>query len=198
VADFGNNRIQVFKLNCEFVSTFGKCGYKDGEFDDLSNLLLSSTGLLFVCDQENKRVQVFDTKHDHQFQYSFAHGRYISDLTLNATEDKLFAVDCVCILVYTPQGQFLHSIAVDPACCGLDISSICSTPDGHLLVGSKASSTLLSVYHEDGTLVYGGNSTDYAELMEHAKDFDRNLTTAVHHTNNGQIVVFHKLKIVLL
>ena len=103
----------------------------------------------------------------------------------------------MCILVYTPQGQFLHSIAVDPALCGVDIFSICSTPDGHLIVGSKASSTLLSVYNEDGTLVYGGNTSDHAELMERAKDSDE-LTTAVHHTNNGQIVVFHKLKIVLL
>ena len=90
---------------------------------------------------------MFDAKHDHQFQYSFAHRKIIVDRTLNATEDKLFAVDRVCILVYTPQGQFLHSIAVDPAHCGLFITSICTIPDGHLLIGSIALSTLCYSYN---------------------------------------------------
>ena len=198
VADRYNHRIQVFQFSGEFVTTFGTEGSKDGEFDEPLQLLLSSTGLLFVCDLNNKRVQVFNTQHDNQFQYSFAQGRSITDLTLNAMEDKLFAVDSEYMLVYTTQGQFLHSIAVDLARCGVVIYSICSTPDGHLLVGSTASSTLLSVYHEDGTLVYGGNTSDYTELIECAKYSHDKLTTAVHCTRNGQIVVFHELKIILL
>ena len=198
VVDNGNHRIQVFKLSGEFVTTIGTKGSGDGEFDEPFRLLLSSTGLLFVCDLGNKGVQVFDTKHYHLFQYSFGQGRFVLDLTLNATEDKLFAVDFMSILVFTPQGHFLHSIAVDPLHCGLFISSVCSTPDGHLLVGSLTSSGLLSVYHEDGTLVCGGNTSDYTELLECVKDTDDKLTTAVHYTRNGQIMIFHKLKIILL
>ena len=106
VADNGNDRVQVFTLDGEFVTTIGTKSNGDGEFNELTRLVLSSTGLLFVCDTGNKRVQVFDTQRNHQFQYSFGHGKVISDLKLNVTEDKLFAVDGAFILVFTPQGEF--------------------------------------------------------------------------------------------
>ena len=88
VADSGNDRVQVITLTGEFVSTIGTKGNGDGEFmiNPLARLLLSSTGLLFVCDTGNKRVQVFDTQRNHQFQYSFGHGKFIVDLALNATQ----------------------------------------------------------------------------------------------------------------
>ena len=193
VADCGNDRVQVFKLSGEFVTTIGTEGSGDGEFDGPARLLLSSTGLLFVCDTGNKRVQVFDTQHNHQFQYSFGHGKLILDLTLNATEDKLFAVDGVCILVFTPQGQFLRSIAVDPNCCGLLVCSICCTSDGHLLVCNVYSQIFLSVHHKDGTLVCGGNGKNKEVIkciLDDKDQPDHSLT--VHVRRNGQIMAFYQ------
>ena len=197
VADYGNNRVQVFKLSGEYVTTIGTKGSGDGEFSHPTRLAVSSTGLLFVCDVGNQRTQVFDTQQK-QFQYSFAQGKVIMDLTLNATEDKLFAVDCACIQVYTPQGQFLHSIAVDPTRCGVFTISICSTPDGHLLVGTYVSPTFLSVYHEDGTLVASGDNGMSKILQEMDSDEFIGCTSALNATRNGQIMAFYNSKIVLL
>ena len=177
----------MFKLSGEFVTTFGTKGNGNGEFDDLTGLTLCSTGLLFVCDHGNKRVQVFDTQQDHQFQYSFGHGRFILDLTLNATEDKLFAISGSCILVFTPQGQFLYPIAVDPVYCDLSPMSICYTPDNHLLVGCFMSSSLFSVLHEDGTLVCH-IKFDLSQLVDKSKDTDFS-TNAVHMRRDGQTMV---------
>ena len=148
VADYHNNRVPVFTLNGVFVTTIGNIGNGDSEFNGPTKLLLSSTGLLFVCDTGNKRVQVFDTQHNYQFQYSFGHGKVIIDITMNASEDKLFGIYGACILVFTPQGHYLHSIALDPY-SGVLRFFICCTLDGHLLLGNCFSSNFLSVYHED-------------------------------------------------
>ena len=190
VADRDNSRIQVFKLSGEFVTTFGTEGSGDGEFSKPVGLALSSTGLLFACDIGNKRVQVFDTQQNHQFQYCLAQGKFILDLTLNATEDKVFAVDGVCILVYTPLGQFLYSIAVDSIQCGVSVMSICSTPDGHLLVGTYVSSLFLSVYHGDGTLVCGGDHENDAIVKWVMENEVPDNNFVVHFMNNGLIVTF--------
>ena len=189
VADSGSNHVQVITLSGEFVSTIGTEGNGDGEFNRPTRLLLSSTGLLFVCDTGNKRVQVFDTQRNHQFQYSFGHGKFTADLTLNATEDKLFAIDGTQLLAFTPQGEFLHSIAIDP-CSSMFPLSICCTSDGHLLLGTYCSSILFSVYHEDGTLVCAGENI-CSELTDLVMN-DTNLPhgTYVVHTRNGQIMVF--------
>ena len=189
VADNGNNRVQVITLTGEFVYTIGTEGNGDGEFNGPARLLLSSTGLLFVCDTGNKRVQVFDTQRNYQFQYSFGHGKFIVDLSLNATEDKLFAVDGTHILAFTPQGQFLHSIAIDP-CSGVFPLSICCTSDGHLVLATYCSSILLSVYHEDGTLVCAGENI-YDEVIDSImKGVNLPRGTYAVHTRNNQIMVF--------
>ena len=136
---------------------------------------------------------MFDTQQNHQFQYSFAQGKFIVDLTFNGTEDKLFAVDGVCILVYAPQGQFLYSIAVDPVHCGLLVASICSTPDGHLLVGTKVSSNFLLVYHEDSTLVCDcENNENFTK-----DDFEFQSTCTICITRNGQLYSMSKIIISL-
>ena len=192
VADYDNNRVPVFTLKGVFVTTIGNKGNGDGEFNGPTRLVLSSTGLLFVCDTGNKRVQVFDTQHNYQFQYSFGHGKVVVDLTLNASEDKLFGIYGACILVFTPQGQFLHSIALDPYSDVLPFS-ICCTLDGHLLLGNCFSSNFLSVYHEDGTQVcgHGGGNIQYEIAHDLIRnEFMLNSTYAVHSTRNGQIMVF--------
>ena len=196
----GCNRIQVFKLSGEFVTMFGTEGKEDGEFDQPNGLALSSTGLLFVGDLGNQRVQVFDTNQNNKFLYSFGQDKPLYNhikLALNATEDKLFITDrSSSVEVFTPQGQFLHSLILDPSQCGVIPFCVHCTPDGHLLVSTLVSTSFLSVYHEDGTFVTAPNRKrdPFKFFLENADGpyTEDNFAGAIHMRKNGQIVIgFH-------
>jgi tripartite motif-containing protein 2/3/tripartite motif-containing protein 71 len=60
VSEWGGNRVCVFTLEGEYVSSFGKEGSEPGEFNFPRGLAVNDSGLLYVCDGENNRVQVFN------------------------------------------------------------------------------------------------------------------------------------------
>jgi len=198
VEDCGNHRIQVFKLSGQFIAMFEIECKGEGEFDGPNELALSSTGLLFVGDSGHHHVKVFDTKQDNKFLYNFGQDKLLHNyicLSLNATEDKLFVVDGgSSVKVFTPQGQFLHSLLPDPSQCGTIPLCITCTPDGHLLVAALLSTRFLSVYHEDGTVVITSDR-EWNPLLWLLDKYKPNInctTTAVLMRKNGQIVIgFH-------
>ena len=59
VADSGNNRIQIFTSDGNFLRSFGNWGSGSGEFKGLEGVAISSYGNILVCDRENHRIQVF-------------------------------------------------------------------------------------------------------------------------------------------
>ena len=60
VCDTGNNRIQVFQLNGNFVGKFGTSGSNLGEFKSPWSVAVLSNGRIVVCDVNNYRVQIFE------------------------------------------------------------------------------------------------------------------------------------------
>jgi hypothetical protein len=58
VADSGNDRIQAFDANGNFVSAFGTSGSGNGQFDNPQGLAVDSTGNIIVADNGNNRLQV--------------------------------------------------------------------------------------------------------------------------------------------
>jgi tripartite motif-containing protein 2/3/tripartite motif-containing protein 71 len=60
ISEWGGNRVCVFTLEGEYVSSFGKEGSEPGEFNFPRGLAVNDSGLLYVCDGENNRVQVFN------------------------------------------------------------------------------------------------------------------------------------------
>lgn len=58
MADSGNDRIQVFDENGNFVSTYGEPGIGEGEFNDPQGLALDADGNVLVVDSANDRVRV--------------------------------------------------------------------------------------------------------------------------------------------
>ena len=60
VCDTGNHRIQVFKLNGEFVAKFGTRGSEVGEFKYPCGIAVLSDGRIVVCDTQNHRIQIFE------------------------------------------------------------------------------------------------------------------------------------------
>jgi YYY domain-containing protein len=60
VADFGNQRIQVFGRDGSLALAFGTRGSGPGQFNDPCGVAVGPSGLVFVADTWNGRVQVFD------------------------------------------------------------------------------------------------------------------------------------------
>ncbi len=69
IADgYGNRRVAVFDKNGKYIRQFGRQATKDetaqgvgGVFEGVVHcVIMSGDGLLYVCDREGKRIQVFD------------------------------------------------------------------------------------------------------------------------------------------
>jgi DNA-binding beta-propeller fold protein YncE len=64
VSDTGNNRIQKFNSDGDFILTFGSFGNGDGEFDSPSGVAVDSGDNIYVSDTGNNRIQKFDSDTD--------------------------------------------------------------------------------------------------------------------------------------
>jgi sugar lactone lactonase YvrE len=62
VADFGNQRVQLFGSDGSFLRALGSRGSGPGQFNDPCGIAVGPSGLVFVADTWNSRVQVFDDK----------------------------------------------------------------------------------------------------------------------------------------
>lgn len=97
VADYGNNRIQVFSPDGRFLRSFGRTGTGQGEFYHPYQLALSRDGWLAVSDYGNNRIQVFSK--DGNFRFFFGRpgkgaGEFIGPTGMAFDEDNnLYVAD---------------------------------------------------------------------------------------------------------
>ncbi|KAF0134852.1 MAG: Tripartite motif-containing protein 71 [Candidatus Saganbacteria bacterium] len=56
VADSGNNRLQIFDKKGNLLSTFGKKGYQEGEFNNPMGISTGKNGDIFIADTNNHRI----------------------------------------------------------------------------------------------------------------------------------------------
>ena len=59
VSESGNHRISVFNSQGNFLHCFGKKGNERGMFHLPRHLCIDQEDKLFVCDEQNQRIQVF-------------------------------------------------------------------------------------------------------------------------------------------
>ena len=57
---YGNNRIVHFGKDGKFVKTWGKMGVEAGQLSQPHSIAMDSKGLLYVCERNNGRIQVFN------------------------------------------------------------------------------------------------------------------------------------------
>ena len=69
VADFGNDRIQKFDPELEFVAEWGEQGGNPSEFDQPGDIAVDSSDAVYVADTWNQRVQVFSTDGEYQREF---------------------------------------------------------------------------------------------------------------------------------
>jgi DNA-binding beta-propeller fold protein YncE len=68
VADFGNDRVQVFGFDGSLISSFGSRGSGDGQFQRPADVAVGQDGTLFVTDHFNDRVERFSSDGHYQAQ----------------------------------------------------------------------------------------------------------------------------------
>ena len=59
VSDVSGHCIVVYETSGQFVTSFGRCGQKEGEFQYPRSITSCADGFIHVCDYGNKRVQIF-------------------------------------------------------------------------------------------------------------------------------------------
>ena len=59
VSEWGNNRVSVFTSEGVFVSSFGSPGERPGQFNYPGGVAVDNSGVVYVCDRNNNRVQIF-------------------------------------------------------------------------------------------------------------------------------------------
>ena len=59
VSDYSAHCIVVYETSGQFVTSFGRHGRKEGEFNGPCCITSCADGYIYVCDKDNKRVQVF-------------------------------------------------------------------------------------------------------------------------------------------
>jgi DNA-binding beta-propeller fold protein YncE len=99
---YGNSRIAKFSANGRFLFDWGKRGTEPGEFHTPHVITLGATGLLYMTDRENDRIQVFRPDGSHV-----------------ATWPELHSVDG---LYAAPDGLLYASAGIDRALLRLDLN----------------------------------------------------------------------------
>ncbi len=94
ICDLGNQRIQVFDLNGNFLMNFGGFGWQNETFDNPVDIWARSTINIYVADYNNQRVQRFD-KDFH----------YLSSKYSNPGAQEKFQFMEVLSVAYSPQGD---------------------------------------------------------------------------------------------
>jgi DNA-binding beta-propeller fold protein YncE len=61
VPDHGNDRVQIFSPNGEFITLWGSSGTGPGQFDGPAVVAFDTDGNVYVTDSGNQRVQKFSS-----------------------------------------------------------------------------------------------------------------------------------------
>ena len=72
VADFGNDRIQKFTKDGQFITKWGTSGSEVGQFMGPAGLAVDSEDNIYVTDRDNDRVQIFTSNGNVHHNYWFA------------------------------------------------------------------------------------------------------------------------------
>ena len=170
VADYFNNRVEVFNECGKFLFQFGKKGSADGQFLGPTGIAYSSGGGIIVLDSKNYRVQVFDSAG--QFLSKFGKqgsncGEFgwAEGISLDA-EDNILVTDTENnrVQVFSPDGTFVRQFGG----CGTEgfdspLGTICH--NGEFYTTDKGNSCI-KVFDDNGVYVrqFGREGSGGGEL----------------------------------
>lgn len=147
------SRIQIFDLNGNYISQFGSRGTGDGQFESISRIDIASSGILYVADQSNSRIQVFSA--DGTFLRKWSTTGYPTGIAVDASEN-VYVVNSTTSYIYkfNSTGTLLatYGTATTGAADGKfsSPSDIAIDADGALYI-ADAGNHRVQIFNADGT-----------------------------------------------
>ena len=146
VSDWGSDQVKKYSLQGELLSVIGHKGNKNGQFHFPRGLAFNNNKFLYVVDQQNYRVQVF--QQDDTFAFTFGNRgsnpgqfqcpvRIAIDLNNNVLVTDLYVN---CIKIFTDRGQFIQTINSDRP------YAITISPTGYLITGHNGDDNKIRVW----------------------------------------------------
>jgi NHL repeat len=127
---YGNHKVHRFAPDGTLLLSWGRQGSGPGEFALVHNVAIDSGGRVFICDDENDRVQIFDQNGNFLLQWQFANPSGI------AIRDDI---------VYVSELQPFRDAAVGPGRCRVSLWTLSGnlltswvgtdSPDRDLMLG---------------------------------------------------------------
>ena len=150
VSEHNDHVVKKFTLQGDYLSKFGSLGSEDGQFTNPRGLTFNSKGLLYVVDNSNCRIQLFDNNNKFLFKFGskgsnpgqFQDPCYIA---LDSS-DQVYVTDWSSggIIVFSEDGHFIKKINRNKP------FPICLTPDDYIITrgGDDNSLTVFSPTHQ--------------------------------------------------
>ena len=115
VVDNGNNRVQKFDPNGNFILLWGNFGTANGNFNNPTGLACDGKGDVYVCDTNNHRIQKFDGKLGHYLMKVGSRGNGEGqfnapwDVSIDRTRGYIYVVDSANFRVqkFDMDGEFI-------------------------------------------------------------------------------------------
>ncbi len=156
VADQGNDRIQVFDSNGNFLFSFGSYGDSEGYLKVPHSLTVDSKGRIIVADTANNRIQVFDSNGNFLFsfgscgtregQFNYPHGVAVD------SKDNIIVADTFNnrIQVFDSNGNFLFTFGIQGQL--ISPSGIAVDSKGRIIVADTENHRI-QVFDSNGNLL---------------------------------------------
>jgi YD repeat-containing protein len=97
LADSGNNRIQKFDPDGDYLDSFGSYGWGNGELNNPFGVAVDSQDNVFVADTNNNRIQIFDSEGnyiDHFGGWGSQAGQFDTPMAIAVdSQDSVFVAD---------------------------------------------------------------------------------------------------------
>ena len=135
VSDYGSHQVKKYLLQGKLLSVIGCRGNKNGQFNRPKGLTFGNNKLLYVVDEYNYRVQVFNK--DDTFAFSFGSKgnnpgqfQWPARISIDPNNNVLVTdYDAHGIHIFTHDGQFIHTIN------SIRSHAITISPTGYLITG---------------------------------------------------------------
>ena len=130
VCDTGNNQIQVFDLDLNFIRSIGLYGKGRGKFEAPLDVKFDTDGYMYIADYGNERVQVLDRSgHFIRVFGEEGKGKLREPTALHIVDNYVYVCTRRNIAVYRTSGQFVTSFGEFSQC-----ANITSYADGFIYV----------------------------------------------------------------